>query len=333
MSGQRVDLNLFRVFDAVMSHRSVSAASRELGVTPSAVSHALARLRQALGDELFVSGEGGMQPSARAIELAPAIREGLAQIEDALGTWLFDPARSVRTFRIATTEYGALTLLAPLVGRLARVAPHVELRVFPYSRMDVIRTLDDGRLDLVMGWFGEVPERMRRATLAVEHEAVIVRSGHPLTSDPVTLARFFGFPFAVVELTGTEEQASEGFLDDRGVWRRVWIDRLLIETGKNRDLAGHVAVSVPYYSAIPPMLRATDMVATLPLSLARAAAAEGGIAILDLPYEPLEVSMEAVWHQRSDGDAGLKWLIGEVRDLTRAGAKAADAPQASDAGI
>lgn len=303
-----------------MLHRSVSGAGRELGVTPSAASHALSRLRQALGDELFVPGEAGMEPTARALDLAPGIRGGLALIDEAITVGPFVPAESVRTFRIAATEYGAVQLLAPSAGRLARAAPEIELRILPYGRMDVIQQLDDGRLDLVLGWFGEVPDRMRRRVVVEDREAVVVRPGHPLTEGPVTLERIFAFPFLVVELTGTEEQAVEGFLDDRGVWRRVWIDRLLIETGNGReDLVGHVAVSVPYYAAVPPMLAATDMVATLPLSLARRAAEEGRLAVLDLPYEPLAVQVEAVWHQRADRDAGLQWLIAELAEGAAAG--------------
>lgn len=318
MSRQRVDLNLFRVFEAVMLHRSIRGASRDLGVTPSAVSHALARLRQALQDDLFVAGENGMKPTVRALELAPGIRGGLAQLDESFDRKPFLPLESVRTFRIAATEYGAAIVLAPLVSRLAKTAPDIQLRVFPYSRMDVVQHLDEDRIDLVISWFGELPERMRRTAILKDEEAVVVRPGHPLTEAPVTLERLFAFHFLVVELTGTEEQANDGFLDDRGVLRRVWIDRLLIEMGEGeRDLLGHVAVSLPHYTAVPLMLRGTDMVATLPLNLARASAERGELVVLDLPYEPLTVQVEAVWHERADHDTGLQWMIGELVDAIR----------------
>lgn len=313
MTRHRVDLNLLRVFEAVLHNRSVSAAGRELGVTPSAVSHALGRLRQALGDDLFVPENGRMEPTARAVELSRGIRDGLALIDGAISIRPFVAAESVRTFRIAATEYGAITLLAPLVERLAVAAPEIELRVVPLGRLDVVRQLDDGRLDMVIGWFGDMPERTRRKALVEDREAVVVRPGHPLTREQVTLERIFAFPFLVVELTGTEEQAVEGFLDDRGVWRRVWIDRLLIESGIEKgDLVGHVAVSVPYYAAVAPMLAVSDMVATLPQRLAERAVAEGRLAMLELPYEPLAAQAEVVWHQRSDSDAGMQWLLAEL---------------------
>mgnify|MGYP001482925113 CR=1 FL=1 len=318
MSLKRVDLNLFRVFEVVMQHRSVSAASKELGVTPSAISHALSRLRNALGDELFVYGDSGMEPTARAFELAPSIRDGLGRLDDAMSATPFDPAESTRSFRIAATDFTTISVLTGLVSRLVRIAPQVDLRIFPCNRMDVVRHLDDGRLDLVISWFQDLPDRVNRATIMTEKEAVVVRPGHPLTEGVVTKERLFAFPYIVVELTGSEDQAVDGFVDDRGIWRRVWVERLLIETdAEEEDAAAHVAVTLPHYAAIPHMLRATDMVATLPGRLARDAAAQGAVVILDLPYEPLCVPVEAIWHQRADRDPGLQWLLGELIDVMR----------------
>jgi DNA-binding transcriptional LysR family regulator len=313
MSLERIDLNLFRVFEAILHERSVAGAARVLGVTPSAVSHALSRLRRALGDELFLQGEGGMEPNARALELAPSVRGGLTLLEDALASRPFVAEESARTFRISASDYGTAAILAGLIERLGGANPMLQLRIFPYSRVDVIRHLDEGRLDLVIGWFGELPPRMRRTHLLVEKEAVVVRPGHPLTEGPVALERLLEFQYVVVEATGTEDQPSDGFIDERGVWRRVWIDRLLLEnSAKDKDVVGHVAVSLPHYAAVPEILAATDMVATLPERLARRAMDNGTLVILDLPYEPLNVDVEAVWHQRAERDSGVQWLLKEL---------------------
>src|SRR6202162_6272979 len=99
-----VELNLFRVFDAMMLHRSVRKAAQVLSVTPSAVSHALNRLRQTIGDELFIPGEFGMQPTRRALELAADVRDGLENFELAVTVKPFVPAEAVRTFRIAASD-------------------------------------------------------------------------------------------------------------------------------------------------------------------------------------------------------------------------------------
>lgn len=320
MSIPRIDLNLLRVFETVMRHRSVSAASKELGVTASAISHALGRLRRALGDELFVYGEEGMEPTVRAIQLAPGIRLGLEQIEDAVNSRPFVPSESSRTFRIAASDYGTIHVLTGLVGRLSKAAPRVDLRIFPYSRTDVVRYLDDGRIDFVVGWFSDLPDRMHRATLMIEKEALVVRPGHPLTKGAVTRERLFEFPFVVVELTGSEDQGVDGFFVDRGVWRRIWIERLLLEAGSvdNDEAGSHVAVSLPHYAAIPHILRETDMVATLPERLARQGVESGMLAMLDLPYEPLKVPVEVVWHNRADRDPGLSWLLDTLIELVQA---------------
>lgn len=318
MSLQRIDLNLFRTFEAILIQRSVSGAARTLGVTPSAVSNALSRLRRALGDDLFVAGEDGMEPTRRALELAPDIRAGLERIDEAIAARPFVPADSARAFRISATDYGAVMLLPPLLRRFREAAPQVELHVFPCNRIDVIRHLDEGRIDLVLGWFSEIPGRMRRTGLLVEKEAVVVRRGHPLTQEPVTLERLLHFPYVVVELTGSEERATDGFFDERGVWRRVWIDRLLIESSvKDADVVGHVAVSLPHFAAVPDILAETDMVATLPERLARRVEARGTHVVLDLPYEPLVANFEAVWHQRADRDAGVQWLLQELAEVAR----------------
>ncbi len=314
MSFERIDLNLLRVFEAVFQHRSVSMAARELAVTPSAVSHALGRLRNALGDELFVHGDDGMQPTARALELAPGIRDGLGRIEATILSRPFEPQTATRTFRIAASDYSTTQALVPFIRRLDRIAPQIELKVFPYNRLDVVRQIDEGRLDLVIGWFQDMPERMRRTRLLEDEEALVVRADHPLLARPARREEIFAYPFVVVELTGSEEQGTDGFMDDRGVWRRVWIDRLLVENSGPCDAGGPGAVSRPPYAAVADILMAMDMVATLPARIARRAVADGRLVLLPLPHEPLRVAIEAMWHQRSASDAGLQWLVREIVD-------------------
>jgi DNA-binding transcriptional LysR family regulator len=141
---------------------------------------------------------------------------------------------------------------------------------------------------------------------------MVVRAGHPLTQGEVTVERLFAFPHIVVELTGTEEQAVDGFMDDRGVERRVWIERFLIEMGDDAGVVGRVGVSVPHYFAVPPILHVTDMVATLPRRLALQAVEGRRLVILDLPFQPREVTVEAIWHQRANDDPGVQWLRGEL---------------------
>jgi DNA-binding transcriptional LysR family regulator len=308
-----VDLNLFRVFDALMLHRSVREASRLLSVSPSAVSHALNRLRETIGDQLFIPGESGMEPTRRALELAARVREGLESFALALTAKPFVPMEAVRTFRIAASDNTSVIILPLLVKRLVKSAPQVDLRVFPLNRLDVVRQLKRGEIDLVIGWFGELPDGMLRATLFREEEAVVVRTGHPLTQEKVTKEKLFEYSHVVVELTGTEEHQADGFMHDKGVAHRVWIERALLEfQGENIDLVGRAAVCVPHFAAVPPLLQATDLVATLPRRLALWAARHFSLVLLDLPYTPKTVDIEMVCDQSADRDSGLRWLIGEL---------------------
>jgi DNA-binding transcriptional LysR family regulator len=310
---RRVDLNLFRVFEAIMRHRSVAGASRELHVTASAVSHALARLRQLLDDQLFVLTDTGMTPTPRALELAPTIHEGLRRFSDAINSKTFDPSRSTRTFRIAMSDYVAMTLLPLIMDRIGKTGPDINLRIFPISRTDLVAHLDNGQVEMAVGWFANLPKRMRRMPVLVESETLVVRTGHPLTSEAITMERLFAFPHVVVELTGNEERPADGFIDEQGVERRVWIERLLLEQGNDQNgLVGRVAISLPHYSAVANLVSRSDMVATLPRSIAIREAAREPLVILELPYEPLRVTVETVRHERSDQDAGLQWFAGEV---------------------
>jgi len=314
MSIRRVDLNLFRVFESVFKHRSIVGASRELSITPSAVSHALARLRSALGDPLFIATDGAMEPTARALELAPHVQGGLGRIDDALRAKPFKPDDTVRTFRIALSDYAALTILPPLVQRLRRQAPGIDLRVFPFSRTDTVRQVDDGRLDLVVGWFTELPDRMRRALLWTDVECVVVGATHPLAGRQVSREDLLEYPHVVVELTGSGEPPDEGFLEERGVLRRVWVERLLLDTrGEDGAVVGRAAVAVPHYAAVIPIVASTDLIATLPTRYTDEAVAAGSIVRLTLPYEPVRGSLEAIWHHRNDDDPGLRWLVEQAR--------------------
>ncbi len=142
---RRVDLNLFRVFEAIMRQGSVAGASRELNITPSAASHALVRLRQLLDDPLFVLTDDGTTPTPRAIELAPTVNEGLRRFADAIQSRPFGPARTARPFNIAMSDYAAATLLPAVVDAVSASGPTVNLRVFPLSRTDLVEHLDNGR--------------------------------------------------------------------------------------------------------------------------------------------------------------------------------------------
>src|SRR5258708_25944241 len=152
-----VDVNLLRVFNIMMLQGSERKASQILSVTPSAVRHALSRLRQSIGDELFVPTESGMEPTQRALELASAVREGLSKLEFALTGKQPVPPEPLRTLRIWATDYPSMAIPPSLVKRLAKSAPNVDLRVFSSNRVDCIRQLEKARAVLDIGSFTTLP--------------------------------------------------------------------------------------------------------------------------------------------------------------------------------
>jgi len=318
MSLRRIDLNLFLVFEAILEQGSIVAASRHLSVTPSAVSHALARLRDALDDPLFVLTDKGMMPTSKARALAPHVQGGLERIEKALRAKPFAPESAVRTFRIAMSDYSGGVILPLLMRRLQSAAPGIDLRIFPFDRETTMQQIDDGRLDAVVGWFTALPSRLRRQLLWRDTETLIVRRGHPLSQGQVTREALLQYPHVVIELTGTGDVYSDGFLEEDGVVRRVWLERLLLDArGDGTEIVGRAALSVPHYADVIPVVLATDFVATVPASYAAPAVADGSIITLPTPHEPTIGHLEAVWHERSDTDDALRWLLLQAGEAAR----------------
>jgi DNA-binding transcriptional LysR family regulator len=308
-----IDLNLFRVFDAMMLHRSVRKASQILSVTPSAVSHALSRLRQSIGDELFIPTEAGMQPTQRALQLASGVREGLEKLEWALTRKDPVPAQAPRTFRIGATDYPCMVVLPSLVKRLAKSAPKVDLRVFPSNHVDLVQQLEKGRADLVVGSFTELPAGIKRTRLLRENEVITVRTGHPLTRGRMTKERLLEFPHVVVEPAGTMESVTDGFPEKERNGKRVSVERALYEFQYGRiGPGGRAVVCVPSFATVAPFLQSSNMVAMLPRRLALWAAAHAPLTLLDPPYRSITIEIEMLWVEGADQDEGLQWLLNEL---------------------
>jgi DNA-binding transcriptional LysR family regulator len=311
---RKFDLNLLVVFDVIMKERSIVAASGRLNLSQSAVSHALGRMRKLVGDDLFIRDTEGMVPTSRALELAVPVRQALARIETALGSEEeeFVAERAARTFAIAASDYSCSLIVPRLVERMAKIAPDIDLYILPANRLDVIRQLDDGRIDLAIAWFAAVPERFGRAKLVDENDVFLVRKGHPLASGELTVAGVLGYPHVVVDYLGNAERLTDGFFLERGVLRRVFIDRSIIEAPTRFGEYGRIAVKVPAFCNVPPIIARTDLIASVPRRLAAELSATHGLVQLEPPYDTVPVAVEAVWHQRTEPDPGVTWLRQQV---------------------
>lgn len=307
-----LDLNLLRVFDVLLEERSVTRAGARLGLTQSAVSHALNRLRYALGDELFVRGPGGMHPTARATEMAPQIHAALAQLQAAVAPADFSPAQSERRFVFAAGSYSCAVLMPPLVSRVAAEAPLAELAVAPYTP-DIFDQLDAHRLDFVVGAVASGPARFARDVIIKESMAWVVRAEHPLAKlDRVELEDLVAAPHVVI---AAGQLAFDEGVERRGVTTPAWIDAGGFEAAlAARGLRQRVGLTVPDgYSAIAVVAR-SDMVTLVPRRLALISAQHGRLKLIEPPYQSPSVEISSFCLKDRLVEPAIAWM----RDLIRA---------------
>jgi DNA-binding transcriptional LysR family regulator len=213
---KNLDLNLIRIFDALMEDRSVRRAALRLGLTQSAISHALNRLRYHLNDGVFVRTRDGMVPTARAIQISGPLREAMRSIEVTLGAAKFDPLKSERCLILAANDMMTATAGARLVTVLRKAAPNVDLVIRPATRIDLAEQLDMGLIDVALGVFSDVPARFQSAVMPPLNDIAVLRSGHPAGAE-VTLEALGRYPIAAVSLGGTKAGAIGGYFLERGL--------------------------------------------------------------------------------------------------------------------
>jgi len=297
---RRLDLNLLRVFDALYRQRTVFAAACELAISPSAFSHALGRLREALGDELFVRLGNGMHPTPRADALAACVGEamqGLAEGLDRLEA--FDPARSQRTFVFAATDYTAFVLLPGLMARLQRIAPGIRLRVVHGGRKVSLEDLASGRIDFALGYSEErdaLPAGVESRVWLVDRYVVIAAREHPRIRGALDLEAYLAEKHVVVTPWG----------ETRGV-----IDLVLDGLGRQRE----VALRLPTVMTAPFVVGAGELLMTVPLRAAEALARAADIALYPAPFPVEPYSLRLYCHRKLARTEAHGWMLGQLREL------------------
>ena len=196
-----IDLNLLVAFDALMAERSVTRAGTRIGRTQPAMSAALSRLRALLGDELFVRGLKGLQPTPRALDLAEPLGRALAEIQRTLAfTQAFDPLTSASSFSLGLSEHSTYVVLPRLLERLATVAPAVTLRVRSFTnRDDAVTLLDGGEIDVAIGVPPTVAAgRILTRPLFEERFVCVLRRDHPSAKARLDLKTFLSLSHLLV---------------------------------------------------------------------------------------------------------------------------------------
>ena len=311
-----LDLNLLRVFDALIEEHSVTRAGERLGLSQSAISHALNRLRYVLNDELFVRMPDGMQPTIRAAEIAPRVREGLLQLQLAVGPTEFDPSRTERRFTIACTEYVGTILMPPLIARLRALAPNAELRIRP-SNMGVAEPLLAGRVDLAIGSFRRVPEPFVYDPLFRETRVWVMSADHAAAQGDLTLERLASLSHLIISATGEDEQAVNGYVSDHGLERLVTRSEVGLLQGA---LAAHglrrvIRLTTPHFFGALAMLSQSDMAAPLPRRLAAAFAEQYRLKLFEPPYPSPPFDIMALWHRDHGNEPAIVWLRSVLNEV------------------
>lgn len=319
MNPERMDLNLLRVFDAIFEDRNLALAGKRLSLSQSAVSHALGRMRDVLGDDLFVRTAKGMQPTTRAVAMASQIRGALQQINVALGVNGFEPGVARRSFVVAANDYITALVLGRLSQRLSAEAPFVDLVVRPSTRLDLAGQIDIGRIDLAIGIFADIPVRFQSMEMWAQTEALLLHRDHPIADRPVSLEDLLTYPLVAVSQGGEEEDAVGGFIVERGLARQSeMFDRAALEDAFSGSHAlPRLRMSVAHSLAIPALLRHSEMIALVPSPLAREFERYGELKMQGTPYASPGAVVQAIWHGRNDRDPALRWLRRQIADITR----------------
>jgi DNA-binding transcriptional LysR family regulator len=293
-----LDLNLLRVFAAVMVERNVTRAAAQLAMTQPAVSNALRRLRETTGDELFVTVPSGVLPTAHAEALWPDIRTALDRLRHALDPQGFDPTRDERGFTLAMADATATVLMPAFMNALARERTRAEVRVLPLTSRDPRAQLEHGGADAAVGFFPDVAAALaaegERGTIVLEplyrcEYVCVMRRGHVLAQEPkLSLDAYCKADHVRVNFAGRP---------------RGFVDEALARAGRER----RVALTVNQFATAARVVHDSDLVAVLPRSFVPASGLADGLALHRFPGSLPAIEVSLLWHRRHERDAAQRW--------------------------
>lgn len=283
------DLGLLVSLDALLQEGSVTGAARRVGLSTPAMSHALARIRERLGDPILVRSGRGMLLTPRALALKAQVHEVVAEARRALEPERpFVPSELSRTFVVHVTDY-VLTVLGATVDRILRdEAPQVCVRLVPNTPDDPASLRDQGS-DLAVGIYGDLPLEMRNQKLLTDRFVAVVRKGHPAVGERLTLQQFVGLAHLQVAPRGKPGGYLDDMLRERGLTRRV-------------------ARAVPYFVTALQLVAQTDYVLTISERIAKRYQASLGLRLLEVPLKLRPYALSLLWHPRLDADPGHRFL-------------------------
>ncbi len=296
-----LDLNLLRVFDEVMVERNLTRAAHNLATTQPAVSNALRRLRELLGDDLVRRSGYGVEPTPLALTLWPTVRDALRQLRESLAPGGFEPAQAQNHFVLAMADATASKLMPGLVNILGRESPGVTLRVLPLVTRDPRQMLENGEVDVAIGHFPGVlaelgavhlqestPRYMSRRLYDSEY-VVVMRKDHPLARGPLTLDDSCAARHLLVSFSGRPF----GFVDEA-----------LAAVSRQR----RVVLTVNQFFTAGEVVATSDLLTVLPRHFLGSTGREHELVHRPLPLDVPAVHVDMLWHRQSNGLSAHRWL-------------------------
>ncbi len=296
MNLRNFDLNLLTVFDSIMTERSLSRAAEKLGMSQPAMSNALARLRAALDDQLFVRTARGMAPTPRARLLARPVRQALDLVQAGLRTRspgeTFDASSSTRSFVIAVEDYGETVIMPRFMDWLMQTSPGVKIRVRSEPGKSLFRKLREGRIALATRHGHPNDSELQVQHLLDDEFVSMVRHDHPTVGDTLSLEQYLSLPHVVF-----------GRLGRKGI-RNSLVDTELRRLGVKRK----IALQVPGFQSMPVIVRNTNFICTMPRRMAQIYADHFQLKKLKTPIDLPPLPLYLVWSKSMDSDPEHEWL-------------------------
>lgn len=297
MNLRTLDLNLLLVFDTVYTERNISRAAKKLHLSQPTVSNAIARLRDRLGDPLFVRSPTGMAPTPRAKTLAEPVRQALDLLESSVrGRGAFDFAESSRTFVIAVEDYGETVILPRFVDWLGQVAPGIRIRIRPEPGEKLTEELRAGAVDLSLDYFSQRAPGFHNECVMTETLLTLTRVDHPQAKERMTLESYLMLRHVVLTPRTGATPIIDAALAKRGLRRQI-------------------AVEVPHFMSMPLMVQASNMTCTLPKRMAHLYADHFRLKAHPVPLRVPNFPVFLIWHKSADADPAHEWLRSNLMEF------------------
>ena len=293
------DLNLLRVVVALYDAGSVGRAAQALGMSQPALSAALARLRKAFGEPLFVRTARGMSPTPRAHALAAGAREVLARVADeVLSEATFEPATTTARFTFALSDVGEMVFLPKILESLQRLAPQARVRSVSLPPARLEQAMEGGEVDLAVGYFPDLrSSAFFQQRLFTHRFSCLLRADHPIRGRKLTLEKFLSLGHAVVRAEGRSQEIFEKYLERRKISRRI-------------------VLLTPHFMSIPTVIGKTDLVVTLPHAIGLFFSKTGAnIKVMEPPLPIPRIELKQHWHRNAHHDPKNRWLRRLVAEL------------------